>query len=339
MTAAPETGVVIATRNRPVALRRCLEGLAEQSYRDFGVVVVDDGSDVPAEQTIDGELAAALGVRFVRQEHSSGPARARNLGVAASEAEFIVFIDDDVRPDWRLLQTLIGGLKSDSGDATHVVTFGPFVEPADWEPTPWNRWEAQQAKHEADDMLRGRYQPTWRQFHTGNNAMLRATFLAAGGFDDAFKRAEDDEFGLRLHLLGTKFVFIPDAIAWHYSERTLEAWLAIPRAYAHFDVRIDEMYPHMRYLAVKQRELGERHAALLAARVLLGRPRSHPIGVTCATLAARLLYRLGATGLAMNAFSVAYDLSYTSALTSELASRRKAGGTPPTKMARDAHLR
>ena len=67
-----------------------------------------------------------------------------------------------------------------------------------------------------------------------------------GGFDESFKRAEDDELGLRLHRYGCRFHFEPEAIAWHYSNRSLEAWLAIPRAYAHYDIVMDRQYPDLR---------------------------------------------------------------------------------------------
>lgn len=311
--------VVIATRNRPEALRRCLDGLRLQELRDFGVIVVDDASDDPVEEWLTAAQREPLNLRVVTLSRQSGPAGARNRGVAASTAEFISFIDDDVVPDWRLLATHAAAIaRAEAESDRPAVSCGPFVEPADWQPTPWNLWEARQAKHEADSMMRGVYAPTWRQFHTGNNMLRRELFLRAGGFDADYKRAEDDEFALRLHQLGARFVFEPQAIAWHYAVRTLEAWLAIPRAYAHFDVRIDRSYPREGYLEKKRDELRQRHPVLRWMRAVTSVPGTRGVAIRMAARAATMAYGRGRIEPAMALLSIAYDLSYVDALAAEL---------------------
>lgn len=319
-----ETDVVVATRNRPERLNRCLLGLSRQTYRDFAVVVVDDAGNPSAESSIEPRYFDELELRIVRLESNGGPARARNRGVEASSAPWIVFIDDDVMPDERMLEVHLAAIQSDPRRLT--VSLGPFAEPPDWQATPWNRWEARQAAHETASMLRGDYAPTWRQFHTGNNALSRELFQAAGGFDESFLRAEDDEFAARLNEIGVSFTFQPDAIAWHYSERSLAAWLAIPAAYARFDVEIDRMYPRERYIDRKRAELAGRHPALRLARKVFTVARSQGAGIRTATLSGRLAYRLGLRALAMDCFSVAYDLAYCTAL-----ERALAGDGPATR--------
>jgi GT2 family glycosyltransferase len=305
--------VVIATRNRPVALRRCLEGLSRQTTSGFGIIVVDDCSDEKVDDLIDRAWTGEGSVHVERLEKPSGPARARNAGVAASAAEHIVFVDDDVVANRHFIEAHLETVRASTSDRS-VVSCGPFVEPGDWTPTPWNLWEARQARKEAENLLRGVYEVTWRQFHTGNNCLSRAVFEAAAGFDDSFKRAEDDELALRLDRLGCGFVFQPRAIAWHYSERSLDAWLAIPRAYAHYDVEIERRYPEVGHLADKKAELAARRLPLRIARVVCDGPRRRRIGVAAATRSATSLYRLGFTSAAMGALSVAYHLNYVDSL-------------------------
>jgi GT2 family glycosyltransferase len=194
-----------------------------------------------------------------------------------------------------------------------IVSFGPFVQPADWEPTPWNLWEAKQAKKEADAMLRGDYEPTWRQFHTGNNCLPTAAFRAVGGFDGTFKRAEDDEFAIRLRDHGCEFRFEPAAIAWHYSNRSRDAWLAIPVAYAHFDVMIDRLHPHAGFVQLKKWGLSDRRRPLRAVRRVFSGRRTG-LGVALSVRTGELLYKAGLEDAAMGALSVAYDLSYVESL-------------------------
>jgi GT2 family glycosyltransferase len=90
---APLVTVVIPTRNRPTALRRCLASLAAQAYpaAAFETVVVDDGS-TPAVTPDAGPGLRNL--RVMRQEHA-GAARARMTGVGEARSGLLAFVDDD----------------------------------------------------------------------------------------------------------------------------------------------------------------------------------------------------------------------------------------------------
>jgi GT2 family glycosyltransferase len=312
--------VVIATKDRPEVLRRCLQGLVNQSMRDFGVIVVDDGSATPAAEVVD--QFPSLDATVVELHPSRGPAAARNAGVERCSAPFVVFVDDDVVADRYFIEVHLERVRQGGAGRPPVVSCGPFVQPADWDPTPWNLWEARQAKKEADSILRGAYDVTWRQFHTGNNCVPVDVFRAVGGFDPDFKRAEDDEFALRLKDHGCTFVFEPRAIAWHYSNRSLEAWLSIPRAYARFDVEIDRLHPHEGYLRQKQRELRRRKLPMRAVRLACRSRAGTDIGVRAAVGLGAALYRFGAVGASMSALSVAYDLSYVRSLRESMVERR-----------------
>jgi glycosyltransferase involved in cell wall biosynthesis len=90
-----EASVVIPTRDRPRALRRCLEALARQHGVDVEVIVVDDGS-ADAGAVADA-LDAHPAARLVRGE-GRGPAAARNAGWRAAQARVVLFTDDDCEP-------------------------------------------------------------------------------------------------------------------------------------------------------------------------------------------------------------------------------------------------
>jgi glycosyltransferase involved in cell wall biosynthesis len=89
----PRVSVVLPTKNRAALLRRSVASVLAQSYRDFELIVVDDGStdDTPAVlQAIDDER-----LRVVRRESSSGVGAARNAGIAHARGELLAFQDDD----------------------------------------------------------------------------------------------------------------------------------------------------------------------------------------------------------------------------------------------------
>lgn len=101
---APKISVIVATHNRPKLLERCLEGFVGQTAakEDFEVIVVDDGSDPPARDTVES-YADRINVTYLYQENL-GLAAARNAGVRAVAGEIILFSDDDDLADAALVE-------------------------------------------------------------------------------------------------------------------------------------------------------------------------------------------------------------------------------------------
>ena len=306
--------IVIPTRNRPSALARCLGGLLAQSETSFRVIVVDDCSDRPLDSVVSAPEFAALDLTLHRLRTPSGPASARNAGAALARAEFLMFLDDDVRPDWHLVRAHLETVRKPDPEGRPVASCGPFLEPTDWKPTPWNKWEARRAQQEADNVVRGVWPVTWRTFHTGNNCLPTALFREVGGFDEEFKRAEDDELALRLTQRGCVFRFQPAAMVWHYPVRTRQAWLRIPRSYAVYYYRLDQLHPDERFMEKHKSQRASQHLAVRALRQVVGRrPLTRP-AVHATVGVAQILFRAGLVRLSMTALSAAYDLSYTEAL-------------------------
>ncbi|HEX6032570.1 MAG TPA: glycosyltransferase [Tepidiformaceae bacterium] len=312
----PTVDVVIATYNRQARLTRTLDSLQRQSMGGFGVIVVDDGSDPPVKETTSAGLARSLGVRFLATDGNRGPAAARNAGVAASEASLIAFIDDDVDADPSWLEAHLARRVA-AGPA--AVTIGPMLAPRDWRPTPWNRWEAARLEVEYARMERGEYPPTWRQFFTGNAIVPRSLLLAAGGFNESLRRAEDIELGMRLARLGAQFIFEPKGKGWHYAYRTRAAWLRNAEQYAAVDVTIDHLYPELFWLDLINDELRRRPPASRATRSVATRLLGAGRAVSASALAATVLNRGPFTTLAVRAASLAYDIKYREALAHALA--------------------
>jgi len=91
---AIHVSVIIPSHNRPAMLREALESVAKQTFQDFEVIVVDDGSE-PKIRTND--LQAKLGppIKIIHHETAKGGAGAKNSGVKASSGEILSFLDDD----------------------------------------------------------------------------------------------------------------------------------------------------------------------------------------------------------------------------------------------------
>lgn len=308
--------VVIPTRDRPERLRRCLEALARQSFTQFRVIVVDDASEPAAELRLSPLLRERLGVMVLRLPRNSGPAHARNVGVAAGSAPYVAFIDDDVEPAPEMLHRLMEAMEAADSPAAPVAVVGVLLEPADWQPRPWNLWEARKLRGLYEQIMAGRWRPSWRQFFTGCTLVRRDSIIAAGGFDPRFTRAEDIELGIRLEHRGVSVVVEPRAIGWHHADRSLEGWREIPREYARFDVAIDSLYPHLERLAEIDHDLRRRNPAEVMAGVIFGRAPMRRLGAGLALSAARALWALRMRSISMYGFSLAYDIEYRASLRS-----------------------
>lgn len=102
MTEGAPVSVVIASRGRPEALRRCLIGVSQLCYDPFEVVVVADHASCSALRA----LPQAAFVRVVEFDEANISA-ARNAGIAAAAGQIVAFIDDDAVPEPTWLNYLI----------------------------------------------------------------------------------------------------------------------------------------------------------------------------------------------------------------------------------------
>lgn len=88
--------VIIPTYNRADKLRICLESLVNQSFKNFEVIVCDDGSTDDTSKVI-SEFETVLDLKYILDSNFGGPARPRNNGIRLAKGEVIAFLDSD---DW-----------------------------------------------------------------------------------------------------------------------------------------------------------------------------------------------------------------------------------------------
>jgi glycosyltransferase involved in cell wall biosynthesis len=92
----PLISVVIPVFNRAWQLRRALSSLQDQTYKNFEVIVSDDGSTEDIAAVVQ-EFPDTLKIRLLITENFGGPARPRNIGVQNAQGDWIAFLDSD---DW-----------------------------------------------------------------------------------------------------------------------------------------------------------------------------------------------------------------------------------------------
>ncbi|MBN2503046.1 MAG: glycosyltransferase family 2 protein [Anaerolineales bacterium] len=89
----PTVSVIIPAYNRADLIVETLESVFAQSYRDYEIIVIDDGS-TDDTRTVLAPLAAAGELRYTYQENAGLPA-ARNTGIRIAEGQYVAFLDSD----------------------------------------------------------------------------------------------------------------------------------------------------------------------------------------------------------------------------------------------------
>ena len=221
-TRPPRASVIIPVRNRRDLLVRTLDALDAQTYRDFEVVVVDDGSTDGAGELAAARTVAGRPVRVLRNT-GRGAVAARTTAVHATTTPVLAFTDSDCEPDPDWLKAGMAAIGA-GADLVHGRTI------------PERRiWPLERSVGQLDDGL----------FATCNALYRRDAFEAAGGFDNTaagrlgFRHdenvrdmgfGEDTLLGWRTVRRGAAVVYEPGALVRHhvfpadYRDQLSRAW-------------------------------------------------------------------------------------------------------------------
>jgi GT2 family glycosyltransferase len=231
--------VIIPTYNRADVLLECLANLERQTWKDFEVVIVDDGSTDSTVERLKAYLVdTPLAVRYSRLENG-GPARARNHAISMIDALVCLMIGDDIfaspalvaehmRLHIRRPEDSVAGLGLSRWSATGQ------------EVTPFMDWLERGAQFNYDPLLLGQ-NPDWTHFYT-SNISLKTSVLKSFQFDESFPYAamEDMELACRLEArIGLEMIFLPEALAFHLHPTTFgqacRRMIMVGESTAHFD--------------------------------------------------------------------------------------------------------
>jgi glycosyltransferase involved in cell wall biosynthesis len=189
----PFFSVVIPVYNRARSLSEALASIREQTFQDFEIVVVDDGSSDDPQSAID--QVADPRIRLIRQENKGGGA-ARNTGIDAARGRFIAFLDSDDRFLPHHLETmhrLLDGTKDTVGYARVLVNRGDgraiLKPPRALRP----------GEHMAEYLMCDRgFVPT-------TTLVVESATATRIRFNENLRPSEDTGFAIRLYLAGCRF--------------------------------------------------------------------------------------------------------------------------------------
>ena len=222
--------VVVCTRNRSTILGACLERLAQLTYAELEIVVVDNApSDDSTQNLVEARAERDPRFRYVR-EPRPGLSVARNRGLREVRGTFVAYTDDDVAVDCSWIQGLLRGFHSAPhvGCVTGLVctaSIGTAAEAYFDARSP--SWSSR-CEPEIFDLAEHRRESTLYPYSAGiygtgaNFAFRRDVLLRVGDFDEALgagtatKGGEDLDMFVRVLLEGGAIVYQPAAVVWHH---------------------------------------------------------------------------------------------------------------------------
>jgi len=216
-TSTPFFSILVLCWNSQPHLRHCLLSLAQQNFKDFEVLLVDNGSSEPVDPHEWDDLSE-LHLRFFRLSTNLGFAAGNNFAAKQASGEYLVLLNSDAfpQPDWLQVIHSAALEHPDYSFASRLVMVNP-PDRLDGEGDLYHAsglvWRRSYGKsiHKAGTVEREVFSPCGAAA-----AYPRTAFDQAGGFDEQFfAYVEDVDLGFRLRLSGHPCLYLPTAVVNH----------------------------------------------------------------------------------------------------------------------------
>ena len=200
--------LIIPVFNRPDEVHELLESLTLQRCKDFEVIVVEDGSQVPCDEIV-AAYSNRLDIHYYSKPNS-GPGQSRNYGAERASGEYLIVLDSDCIIPEGYLDAVKAELEAASADAfggpdrAHE-SFTDIQKAINYAMTSFfTTGGIRGGKKKLD-----KFYP--RSFNMGIKADI---YKALGGFSK-MRFGEDIDFSIRIFKGGYKCRLFPEAWVWH----------------------------------------------------------------------------------------------------------------------------
>jgi len=237
--------IIIPVFNRPDELRELLVSLTKQTYQQFEVLVIEDGSVDKSDRVV-AEFSNQLDIRYFFKENS-GQGFTRNYGFERARGDYFVIFDSDalVPPHYFSVvsQRLAGEPGSESTFPTLDAYGGPDAAHPNFTPiqkaisysmtSPFTTGGIRGSKKN----LGGTYHP--RSFNMG---LSRTVWETIGGYKLS-RMGEDIEFAIRIIENGFRTGLIPEAFIYHKRRTNFSQFYRQTRFFGRARINISRYYP------------------------------------------------------------------------------------------------
>ncbi|HYI76474.1 MAG TPA: glycosyltransferase [Chryseolinea sp.] len=204
----PEFSVIIPVYNRPQEVKEILRSLAKQTFKDFEVIIVEDGSSTRCEDIVDF-FRDQLTIEYFFKPNS-GPGPSRNAGFARAKGNYFVVFDSDCILPSDYFSIVVKAIEENHWDAWG----GPDKTHDDFTTKQRAMGYTMSSVLTTGGIRGGKKHLGWFQPRSFNMGISHKVYEVTKGFKfDRF--AEDIEFSIRMKKAGFKVGLIPDAFVYH----------------------------------------------------------------------------------------------------------------------------
>jgi glycosyltransferase involved in cell wall biosynthesis len=196
----PIVSVIIPTHNCARFITDAIESILSQTYKDYEVIVIDDGSTDDTRERLREYVQKEL-IRYIYKENK-GVAEARNTGILAARGDYIAYVDADDKLDRRMIGACLDAL-------THEQT--------EWCITDILRIETRGADDQSS-ICKSIVPKNLRigilkdDFSLRSPFFKKQTLLDIGLYDKELQTREDWDMNIRLILAGIRFSYLPEPL-------------------------------------------------------------------------------------------------------------------------------
>lgn len=229
--------VIIPVYNRPDEIRELLYSLSQQTFKNFEVLIIEDGSTNRCKNVVE-EFKALLNVNYYYKENS-GQGFSRNYGFKRAKGDYFIVFDSDCLVPKHYFQTISEHLKENDFD----FWGGPDKAHPDFT-TIQKAINFSMTSVLTTGGIRGRkkhlgnYHP--RSFNMG---ISREAFEKSGGYRIT-RMGEDIEFSIRLEKMGFTSFYIEEAFVYHKRRTSLKAFFKQLHFFGRARINIGRFYPN-----------------------------------------------------------------------------------------------
>lgn len=229
--------IIIPLYNRPQEIQELLSSLLKQTYKSFEVIVVEDGSSIPAKDIVES-FHPRLDVKYFSKENT-GQGFSRNYGFERASGDFFIVFDSDIIVPENYLEIVKQGIEKDNldafggPDAAHH-SFSTIQKAISYSMTsPFTTGGIRGNKKHV-----GQFHP--RSFNMG---ISRHVFNQTHGYKLS-RRSEDIEFSIRMINSGFKVGLIPEAYVYHKRRTSFSQFFKQTYGFGKGRIDIAQMYPN-----------------------------------------------------------------------------------------------
>ena len=200
--------IIVPVFNRPDEIDELLESLTHQTFNDFEVIIIEDGSQKPCKEVCD-KYTDKLNLKYFMKENS-GPGQSRNYGAERSEGEYLLILDSDVVLPENYLYAIEEELHRDKADAFG----GPDRAHNSFTDTQKAISYSMTSFFTTGGIRGGKKKMDKFYPRSFNMGIRREVYNKLGGFSK-MRFGEDIDFSIRIFKAGCKCRLFPGAWVYH----------------------------------------------------------------------------------------------------------------------------